>query len=117
MSQTTTSIPEFVTMADYSMADLSGVVTRLLADNSDLAAPTYFSVSQRRQQVDLQFPDSVETYHVLHQWAKRFSADLTGYRGTRENGSVYVHSTARFTYSGVTFEAYASITTGKASNS
>lgn len=100
-------------LPSFTTGQLAVITAELLEEATDLPAPRYFSVSRGSQQVSLQFADDPGTYTALRKWADRFHTDVIGRNRTRDDdGEAYVYCTVRFIYHGVTFEAYASITTG-----
>jgi hypothetical protein len=116
-AQTAIEIPDYVTMitpADkHSIDALAEYAADLLAQNSDLPAPVYFSVSEAGQEVSLQFADTADSFPALAEWAWRFGSTVTGCSHTRD-GQQSVHCEVKFTDHGVKVEAYAFITASKA---
>ena len=116
-SETAIEIPDYVTMitpaGKRTIDALAEYAADLLAANSDLPAPAYFSVSESGQAVSLQFGDSHDSFRALAQWAERFGGTVTGCPYTRD-GQQSVHCQVMFTDHGVKVEAYAFITAPKA---
>ena len=117
-AQTALEIPDCVTMitpvGKRSIDALAEYAADLLAENSDLPAPVYFSVSEAGQQVSLQFAGTPGSFRALAQWAERFGGTVTGCPHTSEDGRQSVHCEVKFTDHGVKLEAYAFITAPKA---
>jgi hypothetical protein len=117
-AQTALEIPDYVTMitpADKRSIDaLAEYAADLLAQNSDLPAPVYFSVSEAGQEVSLQFAGTPGSFRALAQWAERFGGTVTGCPTTHDDGRQSVHCEVKFTDHGVKVEAYAFITAPKA---
>jgi len=117
-AQTAIEIPDYVTMitpADKRSIDaLAEYAADLLAQNSDLPAPVYFSVSEAGQEVSLQFGDTPDSFRALAQWAERFGGTVTGCPTTHDDGRQSVHCEVKFTDNGVKVEAYAFISANKA---
>jgi hypothetical protein len=115
--ETTVEIPEYVTMVmpgqRLSIDALAEYAANLLAANSDLPAPRYYSVSQHGQELSLMFDDTPDSFRALAEWAERFGGTLTGQRQTYD-GWQSVHCEVRFTDHGVNVEAYAFIKIAKA---
>jgi hypothetical protein len=116
-AQTALDIPDYVTMITpaekRSIDALAEYAADLLAENSDLPAPVYFSVSEAGQEISLQFADTPDSFPALAEWAWRFGGTVTGCPHTRD-GQQSVHCEVKFTDQGVTVEAYAFITASKA---
>ena len=111
-------IPGYVTMVTADRRDIRGLASYaagLLADNGDLPAPRYFSVSQGGQEVCLQFGDTPDSFQAMAGWAERFGGTVTACPHSRD-GQQSVHCQVRFPYLGVNVEAYAFITAGDASS-
>ena len=117
-AQTAIEIPDYVTMitpADKRSIDaLAEYAADLLAQNSDLPAPVYFSVSEAGQEISLQFAGTTDSFTALAEWAWRFGGTVTGCPTTHEDGRQSVHCEVKFTDHGVRVEAYAFITAPKA---
>ena len=117
-TETALEIPGYVTMITpaekRSIDALAEYAADLLAANSDLPAPVYFSVSEAGQEVSLQFAGTPGTFRALAQWAERFGGTVTGCPTTHEDGRQSVHCEVKFTDHGVKVEAYAFITAPKA---
>ena len=117
-AQTAIEIPGYVTMITpaekRSIDALAEYAADLLAENSDLPAPVYFSVSEAGQQVSLQFAGTPGSFRALAEWAERFGGTVTGCPTTRDDGRQSVHCEVKFTDHGVKVEAYAFITAPKA---
>jgi hypothetical protein len=117
-AQTAFEIPGYVTMITpaekRSIDDLAEYAADLLAKNSDLPAPVFFSVSEAGQQVSLQFAGTPGSFRALAQWAERFGGTVTGCPTTHDDGRQSVHCEVKFTDHGVKVEAYAFITAPKA---
>ena len=117
-AQTAIEIPDYVTMitpADKRSIDaLAEYAADLLAQNSDLPAPMYFSVSEAGQEISLQFVGTADSFTALAEWAWRFGGTVTGCPTTHEDGRQSVHCEVKFTDHGVKVEAYAFITAPKA---
>ena len=117
-TETALDIPSYVTLvtpADKrSITALAEYAASLLAGNSDLPAPVYFSVSRGAQEVSLQFGDTRDSFRALAEWAERFGGTITGCPSTRDDGRQSVHCQVKFTDHGVNVEAYAFITARKA---
>ena len=115
--ETAIEIPDYVTVVapaqKRSIGVLAEYTANLLAENCDLPAPVYFSVSHGGQEVCLQFGDTPDSFRALAQWAERFGGTVTGCPFTRE-GQQSVHCQVKFTDHGVRVEAYAFITAPKA---
>jgi hypothetical protein len=113
-AQTALEIPDCVTMitpvGKRSIDALAEYAADLLAENSDLPAPVYFSVSEAGQEVSLQFADTPDSFRALAEWAERFGGTITGCPHPRDNGRQSVHCEVKFTDRGVKVEAYAFIT-------
>src|SRR6266536_4815336 len=81
-AETAIEIPGYVTMitpaAKRSIDALAEYAADLLAENSDLSAPVYYSVSLAGQEVSLQFGDTPDSFRALAQWAERFGGTVTG---------------------------------------
>jgi hypothetical protein len=116
-TETAVEIPDYVTVitpAEKRTIDaLAEYAADLLAANSDLPVPVYFSVSLAGQEVSLQFGDTADSFRALAEWAERFGGTVTGCPYTRE-GKQSVHCQIKFTDHGVNVEAYAFITAPKA---
>jgi hypothetical protein len=108
-------IPGYITRAK-SLIDLTLITADLLekAEDSGLPAPRYLSVSQRGQEVCLQFGDSPDSFGAMAQWAERFGGTVTACPHSDRDGRQSVHCQARFPYLGVSVEAYAFITAATA---
>ncbi len=67
-------MPGYVTMVtpadERPVVALARDVHDLLAENSDLPAPRYLTVSQAGQEVSLQFGGSPDTFGALAQWGR-----------------------------------------------
>ena len=117
-AQTALEIPDCVTMitpvGKRSIDALAEYAADLLAENSDLPAPVYFSVSEAGQEVSLQFAGTPGSFRALAQWAERFGGTVTGCPTTHEDGRHSVHCEVKFTDHGVKVEAYAFITAPQA---
>jgi hypothetical protein len=117
-AQTALEIPGYVTMITpaekRSIDGLAEYAADLLAENSDLPAPVFFSVSEAGQQVSLQFAGTPGSFRALAQWAERFGGTVTGCPHTSEDGRQSVHCEVKFTDHGVNIEAYAFITAPQA---
>jgi hypothetical protein len=115
--ETAIEIPGYVTMITpaekRSITTLAEYAASLLTGNSDLPAPTYFSVSEGGQEIILLFADTPASFRALAQWAERFGGTVTGCPYTHE-GQQSVHCQVKFTDHGVNVEAYAFITATKA---
>ncbi len=113
-AQTALEIPGYVTMITpaekRSIGALAAYAADLLAENRDLPAPVYFSVSEAGQQVSLQFAGTPGSFRALAQWAERFGGTVTGCPTTHDDGRQSVHCEVKFTDHGVKVEAYAFIT-------
>jgi hypothetical protein len=96
-----------------SIDALAEYAANLLAANSDLPAPRYYSVSQHRQEVSLMFDDTPDSFRALAEWAERFGGTLTGQPHTYD-GWQSVHCEVKFTDHEVKVEAYAFIKIAKA---
>ena len=116
-AETAIEIPEYVTMVtpgqQRSIDALAQYAADLLAENSDLPAPQYFTVSQHGQDVCLQFADTPDSFRALAQWAERFGGTLTGEPHTYD-GWQSIHCEVKFTDHGVNVVAYAYIKVAKA---
>jgi hypothetical protein len=119
-AQTAIEIPDYVTMitpADKRSIDaLAEYAADLLAQNSDLPAPMYFSVSEAGQEISLQFVGTADSFTALAEWAWRFGGTVTGCPTTHEDGRQSVHCEVKFTDNGVRVQAYAFITAPKAAS-
>jgi len=106
-------IPGYVTMVTADRRDIRGLASYaagLLADNGDLPAPRYFSVSEGGQEICLQFGDTPASFRALARWAERFGGTVTGCPHNDRDGQQSVHCQVKFTHDGVKVEAYAFIT-------
>jgi hypothetical protein len=119
-AQTALEIPDYVTMITpaekRSIDALAEYAADLLAQNSDLPAPVYFSVSEAGQEISLQFAGTADSFPALAEWAWRFGGTVTGCPTTHEDGRQSVHCEVKFTDNGVKVEAYAFITAPKAAS-
>jgi hypothetical protein len=108
---TTIEIPGYVTRAK-SLTDMTLITADLLekAEDSGLPVPRYFSVSQRVQEVCLQFGDTPDSFHAMAQWAERFGGTVTACPHNDRDGRESVHCQVKFPYLGLNVEAYAFIT-------
>jgi hypothetical protein len=117
-AQTAIEIPGYVTLitpADKRSIDaLAEYAADLLAQNSDLPGPVYFSVSEAGQEVSLQFAGTPGSFRALAHWAERFGGTVTGCPTTHEDGRQSVHCEVKFTDHSVNVEAYAFITAPQA---
>jgi hypothetical protein len=117
-AETAIEIPDYVTMVTpgqkRSIDALAEYAANLLAANSDLPAPVYFSASESAQEVSLLFGDTPDSFRALAQWAERFGGTVTGCPYNRDDGRQSVHCEVKFTDHGVNVEAYAFITATKA---
>jgi hypothetical protein len=116
--ETAFEIPGYVTMITpgqkRSIDALAEYAAGLLAANSDLPAPVYYSVSEGAQEVSLLFGNTPDSFRALAQWAERFGGTVTGRPHDRDDGRQSVHCQVKFTDHGVNVEAYAFITPPKA---
>jgi hypothetical protein len=116
-AQTAIEIPGYVTMITpvekRSIDALAEYAADLLAENSDLPGPVYFSVSEAGQEVSLQFGGTPDSFRALAEWAERFGGTVTGCPTTHDGGRQSVHCEVKFTDKGVKVEAYAFITAPK----
>ena len=117
-AETAIDIPGYVTMITpaekRSIDALAEYAFALLAENYDLPAPVYFSVSHAGQEVSLQFGGTSDSFRALAQWAERFGGTVTGCPTTHDDGRQSVHCEVKFTDNGVQVEAYAFISANKA---
>jgi hypothetical protein len=113
MTTTTTGIeiPDYVTMVtpapQRDIRDLASHLAGLLADNADLPAPEYFSISAAGQEVRLQFGRTRDTFRALALWAERFGGTVLGSPFTHDDGRESVHCEVEFTDHGIQVKAYA----------
>jgi hypothetical protein len=118
IAQTAIEIPDYVTMitpvGKRSIDALAEYAADLLAANSDLPAPVYFTVSEAGQEVSLQFGGTPGSFRALAEWAERFGGTVTGCPTSHDDGRQSVHCEVKFTDHGVKVEAYAFITAAKA---
>src|SRR6266516_252595 len=106
-----------ITPADKRSIDaLAEYAFALLAENYDLPAPVYFSVSHAGQEVSLQFGDTSDSFRALAQWAERFGGTVTGCPTTHQDGRQSVHCEGKFTDNGVKVEATSSFTPNRAAS-
>jgi hypothetical protein len=114
MTDTSIEIPDYVIVVaepvNRSIAELAGCAADLLAENSDLPVPVYFSVSESGQEVSLQFGSTPDTFATLAEWAERFGANVTGCPHTHSTGQQSVHCKVEFTHHGMNVELYAFVT-------
>src|SRR5579859_6134418 len=109
---TTIEIPEYITRAK-SLTDMTLALADLLehAEDSNLPAPGHVHCYHGGLEVQLGFRDNhQDTFRALAQWAERFGGTVTGEPYTNDDGRESVHCQVRFTYLGVSVEAYAFIT-------
>jgi len=115
-----TAIPEFVTIVapapHTALHFVASTLVGLLAENPDLPVPVLASISPRPREIDLQFPNSPDTYHAMAAWADRFGGTLTGEPRTDRDGAC-VRCEVRFDRHGVQFRTYAYITTADTATS
>ncbi len=109
-----TVIPPFVTVvapADQTPVHaIASTLVDLLTEHPDLPGPELVSISRRSREIDLQFPDSPDTFHAMAAWAERFGGTLTGEPRTDKDGTT-VRCEVRFDCHGVQFKAYAYVKT------
>jgi hypothetical protein len=107
-------IPGFVTMLtpgdQTPVHAIASTLVGLLTEHPDLPGPDLVSISRRSREIDLQFPDSPDTFHAMAAWADRFGGTLTGEPCTGKDAT-RVRCEVRFDCGGVQFKAYAYITT------
>jgi hypothetical protein len=107
-------IPDYVTMTDtttITAAVIARHVADLLTEHSDLAAPALFVIHVRSPELELQFPDSPDSFRALASWADRFGGTLRGEPRTDDPGRESVYCTVRFSFQGIEAKLYAYITT------
>jgi hypothetical protein len=95
------------------MAALMIGVYNLLQDGADLPQPSYISVSEAGQQIDLQFPGTQPSVRAITAWARRYGSPV--HRRPHHDGrGVFTRVTATFGYYGLTVKTYAYIPAGPA---
>jgi hypothetical protein len=89
---------------------IANTLVDLLTEHPDLPGPDLVSISRRSREIDLQFPDSPDTFKAMAVWADRFGGTLTGEPRADKDGTC-VRCEVRFDRHGVLFKAYAYVTT------
>jgi hypothetical protein len=85
-----TAIPGFVTIVTPPSMLLPAITSTLvdvLTEHGDLPSPELVSISPRSREVDLQFPDSPDTFRAMAAWLTARRQPVTNARdlaGTRQ---------------------------------
>jgi hypothetical protein len=121
MTDTTVTVPEFVTMIDHSehtLPAMAQIAADLLvqAGYQQLPAPHYLSISRGGQSISLGFGRDLDACHALARWAEQFGGTVTGTPHQSEDGQRQVYCQVGFVYGGVRVELSAFIPASQEGN-
>jgi len=87
-AQPAIDIPDYVALVPppRPLAALAAEAANLLADNSDLPAPSNLDIWGGSQEIRLGFYGAQDTFRALDAWAKRFGVTVTGEHTTDSDG-------------------------------
>jgi hypothetical protein len=121
MTDTTVTVPEFVTMidqAEHTLPALARITADLLvqAEYQQLPAPHYLSISHGGQSISLGFGRDLDACHALARWAEQFGGTVTGTPHQSEDGQRQVYCQVGFVYGGARVELSAFIPASQEGN-
>jgi hypothetical protein len=110
-------IPDFVTIIDPARTPVHAIAStliRMLTDNGDLPGPRCVTLSQLSRDIEMQFPDTPDTFHAMAAWADRFGGTVIAEPGSDEDYGPYIRCEVQFGYQALQVKAYAYIKPGRA---